>query len=266
MKRRSGEINIFSMSALDLFASALGAFILIAIVLFPYFPNIGASPEDVAALRAQLNETRQQLQTCRADLAQTRSELQTSQTALRETQARLEEALNSQDALRNAQAQLRESEEALRQTQAQLQESQAALRQAQAGLQKCAEELRKKFILIVISWGSADDVDLHVIDPRGNEYYYDARSYRGSEAKLEEDNTRGPGNEIWLHPKATPGEYKIYYKLYNRRSGNVSVRGAMLTPNGRQPIPTRRLSREGRKPLVAVVRVDNDGNATLQTR
>ena len=42
MKRRSREINIFSMSALDLFASALGAFILIAIVIFPYFPN--ASP------------------------------------------------------------------------------------------------------------------------------------------------------------------------------------------------------------------------------
>ena len=39
MKRRSREISIFSMSALDLFASALGAFILIAIVVFPYFPN-----------------------------------------------------------------------------------------------------------------------------------------------------------------------------------------------------------------------------------
>ncbi len=39
MKRRSTEINIFGMSALDLFASALGAFILITVVLFPYFPN-----------------------------------------------------------------------------------------------------------------------------------------------------------------------------------------------------------------------------------
>ena len=39
MKRRSREISIFSMSALDLFASALGAFILISVVIFPYFPN-----------------------------------------------------------------------------------------------------------------------------------------------------------------------------------------------------------------------------------
>ena len=49
MKRRSREISIFSMSALDLFASALGAFILIAIVIFPYFPNTARSPVVVVA-------------------------------------------------------------------------------------------------------------------------------------------------------------------------------------------------------------------------
>lgn len=54
MRARSREINIFSMSALDLFASALGAFILIAVVLFPYFPNTGDSPERVAEVKAQL--------------------------------------------------------------------------------------------------------------------------------------------------------------------------------------------------------------------
>ena len=45
MKTRSKEINIFSMSALDLFASALGAFILMTVILLPYFPNTGDSPE-----------------------------------------------------------------------------------------------------------------------------------------------------------------------------------------------------------------------------
>ena len=49
MKRRNREINIFSMSALDLFASALGAFILIAIVMFPYFPNTNRVPVVIAA-------------------------------------------------------------------------------------------------------------------------------------------------------------------------------------------------------------------------
>ena len=49
MKRRSREISIFSMSALDLFASALGAFILLAIVIFPYFPNTARTPVVVVA-------------------------------------------------------------------------------------------------------------------------------------------------------------------------------------------------------------------------
>ena len=49
MKRRNREISIFSMSALDLFASALGAFILLAVVIFPYFPNTGLAPVVVIA-------------------------------------------------------------------------------------------------------------------------------------------------------------------------------------------------------------------------
>ena len=49
MKRRNREISIFSMSALDLFASALGAFILIAVVIFPYFPNTTRNPVVVVA-------------------------------------------------------------------------------------------------------------------------------------------------------------------------------------------------------------------------
>lgn len=38
-RNKSREINIFSMSALDLFASALGAFILIAVIALPYYLN-----------------------------------------------------------------------------------------------------------------------------------------------------------------------------------------------------------------------------------
>lgn len=52
--RRSREVNIFSMSALDLFASALGAFIFITIMLLPYFMNTGKS--DVEALEKALEE------------------------------------------------------------------------------------------------------------------------------------------------------------------------------------------------------------------
>jgi len=56
MKKVNREINIFSMSALDLFASALGAFILLGVLLLPYFPNTGDSQERVDEIRALLQE------------------------------------------------------------------------------------------------------------------------------------------------------------------------------------------------------------------
>lgn len=47
MRRRSREINIFSISALDLFASAMGAFILVAVVLFPYYRQTTQTPIEI---------------------------------------------------------------------------------------------------------------------------------------------------------------------------------------------------------------------------
>ena len=41
MKPARREFNIFNVSAIDLFASALGAFMIVSFVLLPYFPNTG---------------------------------------------------------------------------------------------------------------------------------------------------------------------------------------------------------------------------------
>lgn len=85
MRRRNREISIFSMSALDLFASALGAFILLAIVIFPYFSNISrveAPPPPVSlppppdppdpSLRQRLEDVLAQLADARRELAAAR--------------------------------------------------------------------------------------------------------------------------------------------------------------------------------------------------
>lgn len=41
MRRPSRQLNIFSISTLDLFASAMGAFVIIAVILFPYYMKNG---------------------------------------------------------------------------------------------------------------------------------------------------------------------------------------------------------------------------------
>ncbi len=58
MRRINREINIFSLSAIDLFCSAMGAFMVISIVLFPYFrkKEDRPSPEALAQVQAKVQE------------------------------------------------------------------------------------------------------------------------------------------------------------------------------------------------------------------
>ena len=237
------------MSALDLFASALGAFILIAIVIFPYFPNtsrVVAPPPPLPDARQAQGDIRT-LEVVQERLAEVESELATSRT-------RLAGVTVDARALADAQARLAD-------LRGRLVDADTRERRLEAALQ---DEQRRKFLLITISWDRDDDVDLHIVDPRGNEYYYLARHHAGSPAQFEEDTTDGPGNEMWLHPRVEPGEYAVYYNLYSRRSNAVTVRGSAVHSDGREELPRAQLSREGMRRLVATVVVTQEGRVSVR--
>lgn len=50
MKPRNCEVNIFNMSMLDVMSGALGAILIIMVVLFPYYNKEG-TPEEIADLK-----------------------------------------------------------------------------------------------------------------------------------------------------------------------------------------------------------------------
>ncbi len=239
MKRRSRDINIFSISTLDLFASALGAFILITLVLFPYFPNTGDSPERVSEVREEM-----------------RSALEAAETQNRAAAGQLE----------TAQGRIADLEQQLAQCQASIPTVDPAASGMAEALEMCRAALEVTFVVVVISWTTADDdVDLHVVDPAGNEYYYAARSFPGSNAAFEEDSTVGPGNEIWQSLAARPGTYQIYVNMFRKSSADAaSVRGFILHQNGREQLRDTTLTSTGQKPLVATFTVDTDGNLSVQ--
>ena len=94
MRRKNREINIFSMSALDLFASAMGAFILIAVVALPYYLKTDHSL--MAELRQaleQLAQAEQQLQQTQQQLAKSEAEKQQLQESLEQAQEELDNAI-----------------------------------------------------------------------------------------------------------------------------------------------------------------------------
>ena len=108
MKRASRDTNVFSLSAVDLFAAAMGAFALLAIILLPYYQREirENTPENAVSdlLRAaetsseETVEKRKALESQRAKSAQNVSDIKSDAT---EVLARLKAA---QDALKEKQA------------------------------------------------------------------------------------------------------------------------------------------------------------------
>lgn len=62
MKRRDRSIEIISLSAIDLFASALGAFIIITAILIPYYPNMKDGGAAVENLKQEIDGSRRATQ------------------------------------------------------------------------------------------------------------------------------------------------------------------------------------------------------------
>ncbi|MEM8786462.1 MAG: VWA domain-containing protein [Pseudomonadota bacterium] len=94
MLRRSREISIFSTSALDLFASGMGAFVLIAVVMMPYFPNTGDSPERIQEVKAALASAEETIEDQSAQIDDLRGQAETLQKAKEKLEKDLEAERN----------------------------------------------------------------------------------------------------------------------------------------------------------------------------
>lgn len=92
MRRKSSEINIFSMSALDLFASALGAFILLAVIFLPFFPNTGDHPAVSEAVMQRLAQAEAEVAVLKAASAAKDQQISTLQQQNRGLQQALAKA------------------------------------------------------------------------------------------------------------------------------------------------------------------------------
>lgn len=79
-------------------------------------------------------------------------------------------------------------------------------------------------VQISLIWNTIDDLDLHCIDPNGEEIYFsDRRSSSGGELDVdmnagERTSTEPVENIYWPRNRAPAGTYKVYVKFYGRRS------------------------------------------------
>ena len=275
MKSRSREINVFSMSALDLFASALGAFILIAIVLMPYFLRL--SDEQVAQLHQDLEEAQ-------ASLSETRRQLEQAEGALQQCEERAQRESACREQLAELQAEVERLRAELEAAQSESAQTQPALQRCQEQLEVCEERLLRTFLIVVIHWETGDnryykshDVDLHIIDAAGREFNYQAKTIPGRPGELRWDTQHSPGVEIWEVPEAPPGRYRILYNFYSRGVSEETpnppdpiVQGGVSYRDGhhrfrKRPLDPNQIGRANAM-LVAVLTVNEDGSVDVDER
>lgn len=102
MRAKRRGIAVFSISALDLFAAALGAFILIVLVLFPFY-KLGGTDVSMEELEEQVRKRRFAAESTQTDMAAIRAlqaeirlldkQYLTTQTEMSEIEAKLQEVL-----------------------------------------------------------------------------------------------------------------------------------------------------------------------------
>jgi hypothetical protein len=221
MRRRNRELNIFSMSALDLFASAMGAFILITLILMPYYltqkPEVPAQKPEVPAQKIcpELTEPQQ----C--------EEIPTPPPVICPTIPAPRVCDVCPVPLPPVQC-----------------EQPRVVR---------VPMIMDKMLLIEMTWSRKVDIDLHVITPDG-EFYYGNKTIDGAPGALITDRMKGGSSsklarELWLNMNPTPGEYKVCFNYYaiNSVSGPTKVKGRLLKPSGPILIPELILSNVGEK-------------------
>ncbi len=257
MKPRNREINIFNLSMLDVISGAMAAFLIIMVILMPYYKKESI---DYQAIIADLQARVEALTTA----------LASSDDAAAQARAEAERA-REQAAAAAAEAESARQQAAQAQQQAAQAQQQAARAQQEADAQRSradglAEKLAQTFLVLYIRWDTGDDVDLHLIDPAGGEFYFSNKTIAGHPGELSEDNINGPGNEVWEIRNAPPGEYKVYVELYavKDRRKPVVVKGRVFHCDGSQAFNETRLTRSKQKELMAVITVDDDGHVSVR--
>lgn len=105
MRSPNRETSVFSTSAIDLFASALGAFILLVMILFPYYRNAGSADSwsEVEDLMLKRRLAQGEIEDLLADQEQAQSELE----QLQRVNAGIEQSLSRlRNELRDAKTQV----------------------------------------------------------------------------------------------------------------------------------------------------------------
>ena len=282
------EINIFSTSFLDLLSGALGA----VLILFIIIPKMTLEQQDALDEIERLNVHTEEL----ADLIeQARNSIPVDlyeqiQEQIRELQNTIDDLTrnvqNLQQRLQASEAENVQLRQQLEHTRRQLQDTQRQLQEAQRELERQQQQNRnvrdgKIFgtdaqLGIVCLWVEDIDVDLYVKNLASGEICYYGRKATSFGTLLEDITSRSSADddryELFYQQRVIPGKYLIYVNIYESadlsHATGATVDGYVVIFPGtgnEQKINYRqiRLTRRGEDVTIGTLTVTNN-NITLE--
>ncbi|GAB4136921.1 MAG: hypothetical protein Tsb0016_01680 [Sphingomonadales bacterium] len=173
MKRRDRSITIFNLSMMDVISGAMGAFLIIMLVLARYYKSDPTTSPSVRAMAEELTDVRRRLEAVdkamqigaapedlRRQLAEALYKLAQAEGRLNDLRARLDQAAAQIDRLDRLASQLQAERDQARDRVAALEQQ---VKEQQQQVEKLA--VRRPFGVQLWWWGCRDvDVDLYVRD------------------------------------------------------------------------------------------------------
>ena len=183
MRARNREFSILNMSFLDVICGAMGAFLIVMVILMPYYKKEAQDfLQSIGNLKQELAESSQRLE-------ETETELDRAEKRIRELEQELQKSQSQNSALQRSVDEVRKR--------------------------------RDTPLLVGLKWPSPlVDLDLYLVQPSGHAVGFACKK-RGLTELVFDYRKGGEGAEVVISTKARPGRWKICVHLYKGVSETI---------------------------------------------
>lgn len=267
MQRRNREINIFSLSMMDVISGAMGAFLIIMIVLARYYESSPENSESVSRLQQELQRAREKIEYVERIIREAGVDIDIDEILrqLREARALLDQANRRMQDLRDRLDQATAQKNRLQKVNQQLREENGRL------------QWRTPYLIDVWFDCPGIDVDFYLYtmpykDAKGRQPIFDPGVERPTfwTGQQYVDDPAGPGSDVLLVRDVPPGNsHKLYYFLPKAVPGTPDCRvgGGLYGDKVRNPgLPDITLSGKMPWELVGFIDYPEEGEHQIVFR
>lgn len=270
-QKRNREINVFSTSAIDLFCSSMGVFILLVVITLPFYAKTSTvTLEDVQKKEKEVKDLQKKLAAEIQNIEPLKKQIE----ELRKIKTPTPQPTNPPTELENKIKELQNIVETRENSLKTLDAKVTQLEQEKLVVQSLEKEIAslkaiqaKHFLVIALKWSTErHDMDLEVSTPENLTYNFKKKSQKEGTGEFALDSRTGPGAELWQSANAKSGSYVMKASFYNNYGNKnpASVTVTILSQTGTYDLPTFEMDFEKSKNKEVRFALADDGKITFE--